>query len=147
MHATGTIVGRLTSDPKVIEGKSDFITFSVAVNRYDFREGERVADFYDVICFSNVDNHLKNIHKGTVVSVAGEIRIKTYENRDGEEKTQVEIQANQLNYIDNYGEGSQDGDYDDYDDSYDDLDDDLDDLDFDDIDDDDDDFFGENDPF
>lgn len=104
MHANINIVGRLTRDPKLIEtGNSKFITFGVAVNRYDYKERDQVTDFYDVITFGNVDGHIKNIGKGTIVAVAGPCEQKEYETKNGEIRKNIQVNAREINYIDNFG--------------------------------------------
>lgn len=143
MHANINIVGRLTDDPDLHErdGGGDFVTFDVAVNRYDYQEGDRVTDYYEVITFSRTDSIMNNIHKGTTVAIAGEHRIRTYEDRDGIERQSNQIGASEINFIDNFGKDSFDGndEFDDdefeddefEDDEFDDFGD-LDDMDFDD---------------
>jgi single-stranded DNA-binding protein len=142
MHANSTIVGRLTGDPERIEGnKSDFVVFDLAVNRYSHEERSEVTDYYEIITFSRVDDHMKNLHKGTLIAASGEQRIRTFEKNDGSEGKSVQIAARDINYIDNYGaesnsSGGTEDDYlddepvdDELEDEWNDWDDDLDDVD------------------
>ncbi|HBS60912.1 MAG TPA: single-stranded DNA-binding protein, partial [Firmicutes bacterium] len=77
------IVGRLTKAPdhKTTPSGVSVATFTVAVTRRTNREE---TDFLNVVTWRGLaDNCGKYLVKGQQVAVAGEIRTRTYEAKDG----------------------------------------------------------------
>lgn len=96
-------VGRLTADPEVkqTQNNTPVAVFCVAINRpFKNQQGEREADFINVVAWKHnaefAGNYLK---KGSLVSVVGTIRTRKYQDKDGNNRTATEVQADQLNNL------------------------------------------------
>lgn len=83
-----TLIGRLTKDPEIREGKDDFIvaTYTLAVDRpFKNSKGERDADFIRCQAFGKAAEFAETyLEKGMMIGVKGSIRTGSYENKDGE---------------------------------------------------------------
>lgn len=108
-------IGNLTADPALTETSSgiQICRFSVAVNRRNNSDdGERKADFYNITAWRGLGETVaRYAHKGDKISVVGNQEIRTYETRDGETKTSVDITATDIEFISTHrnddGESSQ----------------------------------------
>ena len=96
------IIGHLGRDPQMhyTPGGQPTTTFSVAVNRgRRGQDGQRTeeTDWFRVVCWSKLaetaDEYLK---KGQRVYVEGRLQAHKYTGNDGQERTVVEIVANDL---------------------------------------------------
>lgn len=96
------IIGNLGRDPEMryTPSGSPVTDFSVAVNRRRRGpDGQNIdeTDWYRVTCWSRLaeiaDQYL---HKGTRVYVDGRLQIRRYTGNDGQERTSVEIIANDM---------------------------------------------------
>mgnify|MGYP003326175628 CR=1 FL=1 len=82
------LMGRLTRDPELRYGAganaSAVCRYGLAVNRQFKREGEPDADFFNIVAFGKAGEFAsKYFKKGQQVAVVGELRFRTYTNRDG----------------------------------------------------------------
>lgn len=82
------LMGRLTRDPELRYGSGANATavcnYGLAVNRQFKREGEPDADFFNIVAFGKAGEFAsKYFKKGQLVAVVGEIRFRTYTNKDG----------------------------------------------------------------
>lgn len=96
------LIGNLTRDPELSETNSGLSVcrFSVAVNRRRTGDEEPQTDFFNVTAWRAVaDNVAKYCKKGNKVAVTGSIQIRTYENRDGQKRTSVEINADEVEFL------------------------------------------------
>lgn len=93
------LTGRLTRDPIIREfNGGDLIDFHIAVNDRIKKDGEWTdrADFFGVKKFYPGD-FLKNImKKGMYVTVAGKLRQRRYEKKDGTKGSSVEVVADSV---------------------------------------------------
>jgi len=105
------LVGRLTKDPELRftpgVGKA-VCTFTLAVNRsYTNKEGKREADFFNIVVWGkpaeNCSNYLK---KGSMASIKGEIRNRSYETDKGKRYI-TEIIAERVNFLDSKNKDKQ----------------------------------------
>lgn len=102
------IIGNLGRDPEMryTPSGSPVTNFSVAVTRRrpSGQEGEWVdeTDWYRVVCWQRLAEQVDNMAskgflvKGTKVYVDGRLQIRTYTGNDGQERTSVEVVANQV---------------------------------------------------
>lgn len=93
------IVGRLTKQPehRTTQSGVSVATLSVAVTRRTNREE---ADFFTVIAWRGLaDNCAKYLVKGQQVAVAGEIRTRSYEAKDGSKRYVTEIYADDIEFL------------------------------------------------
>lgn len=97
MLNVAVLMGRLTGDPEIRvtpDGKK-VASFSVACDR-DFknRDGERQTDFLNIVAWEKTAEFLeKYFHKGDLISIEGRIQARQYQDRNGNNRTAVEIVA------------------------------------------------------
>lgn len=95
------IDGRLPRDIELRQGKSgsSFAGFSLAVDR-DFKNketGERDTDWLDVVVNGKTAEFAaKYFHKGDCMIVDGRLRKRSYEDKDGNRRSVVEIVAENI---------------------------------------------------
>ena len=93
------IVGRLTKEPELRTTPNgvNVATMSVAVTR---RMNREQADFFNVIAWRGLaDNCAKYLVKGQQVAVAGELRTRSYDAKDGTKRYVTEIQADDIEFL------------------------------------------------
>ena len=99
------ILGRMTRDPELRTTQSgvNVASFSVAVER-DFggRDGgERQTDFFDCSAWRQTGEFVcKYFHKGSLIAVSGRMQSRKYQDRDGNNRTAWEIQADNVYFGD-----------------------------------------------
>ena len=96
------LMGRLVADPELRhtpQGVS-VTTFTIAVDRSFVRQGEqRQADFIDIVCWrSSAEFVCKYFQKGSLIAVNGSIQTRTYQDKNGNNRTAIEIVANNVNF-------------------------------------------------
>lgn len=96
--------GRLTADPSNRTGANDTVIcrFTVAVDHYNAREGEKSAIFVPCIMFgqrADVFGHYT--HKGDRVLIEGRIDVSNYEDENGNLRTFTNVVAEQFDFIHN----------------------------------------------
>ena len=96
--------GRLTADPDNRTGANDTVIcrFTVAVDHYNAREGEKSAIFVPCIMFgqrADVFGHYT--HKGDRVLIEGRIDVSNYEDENGNRRTFTNVVAEQFDFIHN----------------------------------------------
>lgn len=83
MYSNVILVGRLTADPEIrhTSGGVPVANFTVAVNRpYNNGDGEKITDFVRVVTWRGLaENVARNLTKGRLVLVEGNIEISEYE--------------------------------------------------------------------
>ncbi len=99
------IVGNVGRDPelKMTPNGRPVCEFSVAVNRVTGRGDERQeqTDWYRVSCWSGLAERAQQIvQKGRLVFVEGRFAPRTWTDRDGKERTSLEISANDFQMLD-----------------------------------------------
>ena len=96
-------VGNLTRDPEMGSTNSgiSYCRFSIAVNRtYSNANGEREADFINIVTWRGLaDNCGKYLQKGSKVCVCGQLQTRTYEDKNGQKRKAVEIQADNVEFV------------------------------------------------
>ncbi len=90
------LMGRLTRDPEVRYSQGAQPTavcrYSLAVNRSYRREGEPDADFINVVAFGGRGEFAgKYFRKGMMVAVVGELRISSYDDKDGNRRWSTDV--------------------------------------------------------
>ncbi|GAC1362900.1 MAG: single-stranded DNA-binding protein [Actinomycetota bacterium] len=97
-----TIVGNLTRDPELryTPTGSAVVKFGVAVNRfYTNRNGEKVenTDFFTVNAWRTLaENCAESLKTGSRVIVSGRLQSRSWETEDGQKRTVVEIEADEV---------------------------------------------------
>ena len=99
------LIGRLGRDPEIrySSNNTPICNFSLATSER-IRKGEgseERTEWHRIVAFgSQAENASKFLKKGSLVFVDGKIQSRTYQDKDGNEKTVVEIIANSLNFLD-----------------------------------------------
>lgn len=95
------IMGRLTADPELKTTNSGLsvTSFCVAVDRRYQKDGEKQADFLNVVAWrQNAEFICKYFHKGQMIAVQGSIQTRNYEDKNGNKRTAVEIVAENVSF-------------------------------------------------
>ena len=106
-----TIMGRMTRDPELrtTQAGVSVTSFTVAVDR-DFggRDGgERQTDFIDCVAWRSTGEFVsKYFHKGSMIVVSGRLQSRKWQDREGNNRTNWEINADNVYF----GESRRDGD-------------------------------------
>lgn len=96
------LIGNLTRDPEQSETNSGISVcrFSVAVNRRRTGDGEQQTDFFNVTAWRGLaENVARFCKKGNKVAVTGSIQIRQYEDRDGQKRTSVDVNADEVEFL------------------------------------------------
>ena len=95
-----TIQGRLTRDPELryTASNTPVASFTLAVDRSRKNaNGEYDTDFIDCAAFGKTAEFVKNwFSKGMMAIVVGRIQSRNWEDRNGNKRTSVEINANEV---------------------------------------------------
>ena len=106
-----TIMGRLTRDPELRTTQSgvSVTSFTVAVDR-DFggRDGgERQTDFIDCVAWRQTGEFVsKYFHKGSMIVVSGRLQSRKWQDREGNNRTNWEIQADNVYFGESRSSGN-----------------------------------------
>jgi single-strand DNA-binding protein len=97
-----TVVGNLTREPELryTPNGAAVVKFGLAVNRfYTNRNGEKVeqTDFFTVNAWRQLaENVAESLKTGARVIVTGRLQSRTWETEDGQKRTVVEIEADEV---------------------------------------------------
>lgn len=99
-----TLVGRLARDPDLRmtgEGVAR-AWFVLAVQRpFAGRDGEREADFINIVAWRQLAGVIgEHLTKGRLVGITGRLQVFSQENGDGTWRTQAEVVADQVVFLD-----------------------------------------------
>jgi single-strand DNA-binding protein len=103
------IIGNLVRDPETgtTESGIGWCRFTVAVNRKYKRDGQPEADFMQVTAWRGLgDSCAKYLAKGKKVAVIGESRAGAWTGRDGQARGQIEITADDVEFLSPGGSGT-----------------------------------------
>jgi single-strand DNA-binding protein len=101
--STITIVGNVTRDPELRftpSGQAN-TRFGVAVNRRwmdrKTNEWQESTSFFDVVCWQEMaENASESLPKGSRVVVTGRLEQRSYDDKDGNRRSVVEIIADEI---------------------------------------------------
>lgn len=104
------IMGRLVADPELrttTQGHS-VCSFRIACDRSYVQQGqERQADFIDIVAWrQQADFVSKYFQKGSMIAVEGRLQTRNYQDKNGNNRTAVEVVANNISFA---GAKRQDG--------------------------------------
>lgn len=100
------IMGRLTKDPelKTTQSGLSVVSFTVAVDRKYQKGSERQADFLNVVAWRHTAEFVeKYFTKGSMIAIQGSIQTRTYEDKNGNKRTAVEIVADNVSFCSSKG--------------------------------------------
>lgn len=96
------LMGRLVSDPELKTTNTGVSVTSVriAVDRTYVKAGEeRQADFFDVVSWrSTAEFVCRNFSKGSLIAIDGQLQSRTYQAKDGSNRTVIEIVADSVSF-------------------------------------------------
>lgn len=103
-----TLMGRLTKDPELRHTQTGnaVASFTVAVDR-DFSVGEnKQTDFVDCVAWKGTGEFVsKYFQKGSMIVVSGSLQSRKWQDRDGNNRTNWEVNAQSVYF----GESRKDG--------------------------------------
>ena len=96
------MMGRLVADPVMRQTQTgkQVASFRLACDRGRKNEnGNTVADFFDVVCWEHTAEFLcKYFQKGSLIAVDGRLQSRNYTDKNGNNRTAIEILANSLHF-------------------------------------------------
>lgn len=107
------LMGRLTYEPELRKTPSDVsvIRFQIAVDRSYQRAGaERQADFIDCVAWRQTAEFISRyFHKGSMIAVEGTIQTSSYTDKNGNNRKQTEVLANNVSFCGSKSESGASG--------------------------------------
>lgn len=104
------IMGRLVADPELrtTPAGHSVCSFRIACDRSYAQQGqERQADFIDIVAWrQQADFVSKYFQKGSMIAVEGRLQTRQYRDKQGSNRTTVEVVANNISFA---GAKRQDG--------------------------------------
>lgn len=96
------IVGRLVADPELrtTPAGHSVCSFRIACDRSYVQQGqERQADFIDIVAWrQQADFVSKYFQKGSMIAVEGRLQTRNYQDKNGNNRTAVEVVANNISF-------------------------------------------------
>ena len=96
------LMGRLTHTPelKTTQNGTSVCSFSIAVDRtYTPKGEERKADFIDIVAWRQQAEFVcKYFQKGSLIAIEGSLQTRQYQDKNGNNRTAVEVVANNINF-------------------------------------------------
>jgi single-strand DNA-binding protein len=97
------LIGRLTADPELRYTSNSIAVgnFRLAVNRgFKNAQGEEETDFINIVVWrKQAENCKQYLAKGRLVAVEGALRIRTYQDKDGEKRWITEVEAENVRFL------------------------------------------------
>ena len=104
------LMGRLTETPELKKTSNDtsVTSFSLAVNRkFKNVAGEYETDFINIVAWKQTAEFIANyFQKGQLVAIEGSIQVRKYQDKDGNNRTAVEVVANQAHFAEKKQDGA-----------------------------------------
>lgn len=104
-----TIIGNLTRDPELrtTSAGKEVCTFTVAVNRRKTGNNQQPeADFFRVSAWDGLAKSCGQfLAKGRKVAVVGSVSVHTFQTQTGETKAQLEVNASDVEFLSQKGDG------------------------------------------
>ena len=102
--------GRFTHEPEIrlTSSQTQYCGFRLAVQR-DFKnaDGSYGVDFIDCVAWRNTAAFIVNhFHKGSMIVLDGRLQVDSFTNKNGENRTMVTVQVDNVNFGGDAGKGS-----------------------------------------
>ena len=104
-----TLGGRLTATPELRQTQSGTMVTSVglAVNRRPGSDGKTVTDFFNLVAWRGMAEFIsKYFHKGSSICVTGSVQIRNWTDKNGAERTSVDVNVDEAYFVDSKDEAS-----------------------------------------
>lgn len=96
IHVSG--VGRLVADPE--QPTNGPAKFRLATDDYNFQTKEREASFWDAAAWGKTaETVMRYAKKGKQVFVTGRLKVRKYQNAQGQEREAIEINIDTLELL------------------------------------------------
>lgn len=96
------IMGRLVADPELrtTPAGHSVCSFRIACDRSYVQQGQqRQADFIDIVAWrQQADFVSKYFRKGSMIAVEGSLQTRNYQDKNGNNRTAVEVVANNISF-------------------------------------------------
>ena len=99
------LIGRLTKDIEIVQTQSgtDIANFTLAINR-----NKEETDFIRCVAFNKTAEVLNNYtSKGSQIGVEGSIRVENFEDKEGNKRTAVKVNAYRIELLDSKSDNKQ----------------------------------------
>ncbi len=107
MFNKAILVGRLTADPELRQTPNGVAvcSFSIAVDRrFSGRDAERKADFINIVAWRQQAEFISRyFRKGEPIGIEGSIQTRSYEDKQGNKRTAVEVVADNAFFVGSKG--------------------------------------------
>lgn len=104
-----TIIGNLTRDPELrtTSAGKEVCTFTVAVNRRKTGNNQKPeSDFFRVSAWDGLAKSCGQfLSKGRKVAVVGSVSLHNYQTQNGENRSQMEVSASDVEFLSPKGDG------------------------------------------
>lgn len=103
------LLGRLTKDPEVRYTQNNILvaSFTLAVNKRFAKEGERQADFINIVAWNKTGEFAsKYFQKGQQVGVIGRLQTRIWDDQDGKKHYVTEVIAEEVYFADSKKENT-----------------------------------------
>lgn len=104
------LIGRLTRDVELrkTQAGKEVGQFILAVNRnYKNAQGNVDADFISCQVWHNADVLSKYTHKGSLISITGQIQTGSYDNKQGQRVYTTDIVVDHFDFLESKSSGTQ----------------------------------------
>ena len=112
------LMGRLTRDPELrhTQNNTPVASMRLAVDRGYKRDSsesqQQTADFFDIVCWQQQAEFVtKWFRKGQLIAVAGRLQQRDWKDREGNNRTSVEVVASEVHFAEKRSDSQGQGDY------------------------------------
>ena len=105
------LMGRLTRDPELryTQGNVPVVTFSLAVDRgfpKNTTEERQTVDFINIVAWRNTAEFVTRwFRKGQLIAVTGRIQVRSWKDKDGNNRTTTEVVADECFFAESKASG------------------------------------------
>ena len=94
------LMGRIVNDLelKTTQSGLSVVSFRIAVDR-KYSKGEKQTDFFDIVAWRNQAEFIcRYFRKGSLIALEGELQTRSYQTKDGANRTVTEVLANNFSF-------------------------------------------------
>lgn len=107
------LIGRATKDPALnyTQDGTPVAGFGLAVDRRFGKkpDGSKIADFFNIVAWRKLGELAgQYVKKGLRYAVAGEVNIRPYKDRDGNDRISVDVVADEIQFLERPKQAAED---------------------------------------
>ena len=94
------LMGRIVNDLelKTTQSGLSVVSFRIAVDR-KYSKGEKQTDFFDIVAWKTQAEFIcRYFRKGSLIALEGELRTRSYQTKDGANRTVTEVLVNKASF-------------------------------------------------